>query len=41
MRTIKWGNIYSIIINNNLELQKLEHYQYSTIIIKKFDPKSD
>ena len=36
MRTIKRGNIHSKIINidnNNLELQKLELYQYSTIII--------
>jgi hypothetical protein len=44
MRTIKRGNIHSKIINidnNNLELKKLEHYQYSTIIIKKFDMKTD
>jgi hypothetical protein len=44
MRAIKRDNIRSKIINidnNNLELQKLELYQYSTIIIEKINPKSD
>ena len=41
MRTIKRGNIHSKIINidnNNLELKKLEHYQYSTIFNLKIWP---